>query len=173
MAYKEEGKAPLQKIDPEFVEEMSRVQALGDQKHVDHHWLDGVSVSEILGAIKRHVASIEKGDFLDAETGYSHAAHAACGLMYIAHYGRNYGRYAQFFDLLYQRPAEAGRGVGGPRISHAESEWLLNQALRGNSGAFCGPERGGTSGRTAPNTGSIPLDGDRPGEGTGQENENQ
>lgn len=124
-----EGKAPLEKIDPDFVDAMARVQAAGDEKHANHHWTEGVPFSAVIGAVKRHVADIERGEEIDLETGEQHAAHAANGLMYIHHFLSNPEQYGSFDDRPYVaygsvrnaagRSAEPNRdGVdGGPADS--------------------------------------------------------
>lgn len=75
-------KAPLALIDPRFIEEIARVCAMGEQKYGANNWR-GLTVERLISAVKRHLASIEVSEDIDDESGYSHMAHAASGLMFI------------------------------------------------------------------------------------------
>lgn len=129
MEYKIEDKAPLQLIDPEFIEGMAWTQSLGDQKHADNHWKAGVSVAEILGAIKRHVAAIEKGEYFDeGNRGLQHTYAAACGLQYIAYYVRHARKYNKFFDQQYGGPPKARSDVGQRSVPRPDDPGYSGQA---------------------------------------------
>lgn len=75
-------KAPLALIDPRFIEEIARVCAMGEQKYGANNWR-GLTVERLISAVKRHLASVEISEDIDEESGYSHIAHAASGLMFI------------------------------------------------------------------------------------------
>jgi len=157
VAYKDEDKVPLQTLDPRFIEGMAWVQSLGDKKHKDHHWTRGVSVNEILGAIKRHIADIEKGEYFDKESTLQHAYHAACGLQYIAHYVRNSEKYAEFFDQPFGGPPNRGGNLGRRHIPNPLDPGYFDKTTRRGSGAVQGSERGGAGGRDDPNLGLVSL----------------
>jgi diaminopimelate decarboxylase len=82
MAYKSEGKPKMQLLDPDFLAEIAKALEVGDEKHRNHHYTDGVSVSEVLGAVTRHVLELYKGN-LDHETEIHIAGHAAAGLQIV------------------------------------------------------------------------------------------
>jgi hypothetical protein len=146
--YKAEEKASLTNLDPKFLEGMSWVQAIGDKKHADHHWKDGVSVREILDGIKRHTAAIERGEYIDDESKLNHAYHIACGAMYIAHYCRDSERYREFFDQPFGGPPISNFEVGGQRPSGTYATGHPGETVGGNSGVVQESLRpGGTSRR--------------------------
>lgn len=60
--------------------------AVGIGKYLRGSWLRGMPYSQAIDAIRRHVAAIERGEDRDPETGELHAYHAACNLMFLAHY---------------------------------------------------------------------------------------
>jgi hypothetical protein len=68
-----------------------------------------------LEAVKRHIAAIERGETHDDETGFHHAYHASCGLMYLAHFDRDPEQYSEFFDLPFARRDRVLASRGLPR----------------------------------------------------------
>jgi hypothetical protein len=101
-AAKKAGKPPLQKLDPEFLIEMANVCGFGDNKHKDTHWTQGLPWSEVLGAVKRHIAAFELGSEINVDDGGNHhLAHAATGLMFLFHYARHADRYGHLNDLRF------------------------------------------------------------------------
>lgn len=104
MNYKHEGKPRLTLLYPHFLDEMAHLQEYGDVKHEGlNHWTNGVPITELLDAIKRHTAAIEMGEINDGETGRSHTAAIGLCAMYIFYYTRNSGQYSEFFTLVYAR----------------------------------------------------------------------
>ena len=77
----DDGKPKTTLVDPEFREEVARVLGLGEEKYGRDNWKGGLDFSRLLDAVHRHLGACEKGEDLDPETGLSHAAHAAAGLM--------------------------------------------------------------------------------------------
>jgi len=145
-------------IDPLFIEGMARIQEIGDEKHRDSHWTKGVSVSDILNAMKRHTAAIERGEYVDEETGYNHAYAIGCGAMYIAHYCRNHGKYDEFFDQQYKGSAGGDSSLVERCISEEEYPGVLDKIVGGNSGTLRGTDESGrVGGRDAVGTGSFSL----------------
>lgn len=127
------GKPKLCGIDPLFVQAMAKVQEFGDQKHASHHWSNGVSYRLVLEAVKRHIEAIELGGDLDPETSQHHAAHAACGLMYIAYYDREPDKFREFYDLPFARRSN---GLAAGPISESNSARRFDKIPGGGSGAF-------------------------------------
>jgi hypothetical protein len=101
-----EGKPPLQKIDPLFLEQLARVLDYGDKKHADTHWMKGLPWSEIIGAVKRHIAKFESGEVVDKESTHSHLIHAVAGLMFMNYYCNNHEDYSEKNDLLFFKEVE-------------------------------------------------------------------
>lgn len=75
-------KAPINLVDPAFIESMARVMGIGEKKYGVMDW-QGLKVERLLAAAERHILDIKKGIDRDEETNEPHAAHAASGLMFI------------------------------------------------------------------------------------------
>jgi hypothetical protein len=103
MAYKNEGKEPLHLVSPDFIRDVALCLEMGEDKHRDHHYRDGVSVSQVLAAIKRHIAAIERGEYYDSDSELQHAVCATSGLMILHHFTKNYTGYAEFFDQPFNK----------------------------------------------------------------------
>lgn len=91
VAIKDDGhKAKLGLIDPAFLEEMSWVLQMGEEKYGPGNWLSGLNYSRLIDAAKRHLTlGIEMGEDIDQESGEYHAVHVATCMMFLAHYMRN------------------------------------------------------------------------------------
>lgn len=62
------------------MESIVKVFTFGAQKYEDFGWIKGTE-SEHYSSLMRHISSWFQGDKLDAESGQSHLAHAACRLI--------------------------------------------------------------------------------------------
>lgn len=85
---KDTGKPALDLIDPHFIEEVGRVLAFGATKYEPDNWRRGMALGKVLAGVLRHTYAMLRGEYVDSETGLSHAAHATCGLMFAFHYVR-------------------------------------------------------------------------------------
>ena len=79
----DDGKLPMDLLDPEWMEGVARVLQFGAQKYAAHNWRKGVEWSRLYAAIQRHLNAFAKGWEYDDETGLSHLLHASCGLMFL------------------------------------------------------------------------------------------
>lgn len=84
----DQGKLPLDLVDPEFVEGVAAVLQFGAQKYAAHNWRKGMDWSRLMAATQRHLAEFAKGFEYDLESGESHLMHAACCLMFLHHMHR-------------------------------------------------------------------------------------
>lgn len=85
----DQEKVDLHVLDPFFIEGTARVAQFGEQKYGRSNWMQGLTQTRILNAIKRHIAQIEKGEDIDEESGFHHAYHAAWGCQVLAYQHRN------------------------------------------------------------------------------------
>lgn len=83
------GKPPLDLVEAHFIEDVGRVLLFGADKYSPNNWQKGMSLGKCLAGVLRHTYAMLRGEHLDPETGLSHAAHAACGLMFAHYYIRN------------------------------------------------------------------------------------
>lgn len=78
-----EGKVPLDLVDPNLMVEVAKVLAFGAQKYSRWDWLEGLSFSQIQGAMLRHLTSWIEGEDVAPDSGLSHIAHLAANAMFI------------------------------------------------------------------------------------------
>ena len=105
------GKPQLQKISPYFLDEVARVLEVGDSKYPDCPWYNGLPWADTMGALKRHVAAIEKGEFVDPDTGFSHTAAIASNAMFLFHFTKD-PRYSKMNNLPFDGTVGKARLIG-------------------------------------------------------------
>jgi hypothetical protein len=77
------GKPRFDLLDPAFLAQVAAVLAYGAEKYGEHNWRLGIATSRLFSAVQRHLWAFWGGEDDDPETGLSHLAHAACGLMFL------------------------------------------------------------------------------------------
>lgn len=85
----DQEKVDLHVLDPLFIEGTARVAQFGEQKYGRSNWMQGITQSRIINAMRRHLGQIEKGEDIDEESGYHHGYHIAWGCQVLAHQHRN------------------------------------------------------------------------------------
>ena len=77
------GKPQLCLMPPVFEEGVCGVLSHGAEKYGEWNWREtGVEMVTYVSAIKRHLAAIHRGEWIDPESGYPHIAHigASCAI---------------------------------------------------------------------------------------------
>ena len=69
-------------LEPEFLEEMTKVLTLGAKKYAPDNW-KGLDPERLLAALYRHLLASHKGELIDKESGLSHMAHIAVNAMFL------------------------------------------------------------------------------------------
>lgn len=82
----DEGKAPLDLLDPLALEGLAGVLAFGARKYAAHNWRGGISWSRLLAALLRHTFAIIRGEYVDPESGLPHIDHVGCCWMFLSHF---------------------------------------------------------------------------------------
>ena len=112
------GKLRYELISPYALEELAKVYTLGAEKYtirdgdgniIDdgaNNWRKGLSWTEAIGSVKRHLQAFEKGEDVD-ELGSLHLANAAWGLFSILEY---YKTHPELDDRIH-------RTLSKPRIT--------------------------------------------------------
>lgn len=80
-----DGKNPLDLLDPLALEGLARVLEFGAQKYSAHNWRGGLKYSSIIGCLMRHLFAILKGEYLDKESGLPHIDHVGCNWMFLSY----------------------------------------------------------------------------------------
>lgn len=86
----DQSKPRLSLVDPNLVEGMAVVLGQGEQKYGKLNWKLGLGYSRVIDAAKRHLAQIECGEDVDADSGMSHAVHVCCNMMFLDYYRRHH-----------------------------------------------------------------------------------
>lgn len=79
-------KVPMDLVSPIALAEIAKVLGKGRDKYGAQNWRAGMAWSRLIGAVLRHVLAFNGGEDKDPETGLSHLAHAACGLIFLLEY---------------------------------------------------------------------------------------
>lgn len=77
------GKARLDLLPFEALDEVGKVLEFGARKYAAHNWRAGFQWSRPQAAMLRHMFAFARGEDNDPETGLSHLAHAACNVLFL------------------------------------------------------------------------------------------
>lgn len=81
---KNSGKPKLSMVALDCLVPCAQVLAFGARKYARDNWRKGMPVTEILDSLLRHIASMQKGERIDQESGLSHIGHIQCNAMFLA-----------------------------------------------------------------------------------------
>lgn len=97
------AKFPFSLIPPTAVRWIARVLGFGARKYARGQWMAGMSFSEIISGVRRHIDAWEAGEDMDPESGEPHLAHAMCGLSFLSWFisGPDAEQYRKFDDRLF------------------------------------------------------------------------
>jgi len=84
------GKAPMNLLSREALEQTAMVMAFGKEKYAAHNWRKGFQWSRPLSAAMRHLMAFNDGEDKDPESGLSHLAHAACCIMFLLEFEKTH-----------------------------------------------------------------------------------
>ena len=82
----DEGKRRLELVPWDAINEITKVLEFGANKYSDNNWCRGAAWSRYWSACMRHLTAWWMGESNDAETGYSHLAHAGCCIVFLIAY---------------------------------------------------------------------------------------
>ncbi len=104
----DDRKVPLTLVWPGFIRGVARVLRFGMRKYSRGNWMRGMSFSEVIDAMKRHIEAIERGEDIDPDSGEPHVDHIGCNAMFLDYYmnGPDAAKYKQFDDRLYKPVVE-------------------------------------------------------------------
>lgn len=77
------GKAKYSMIDLTCLEPCARVLEFGAKKYARDNWKKGLPISEVLDSLLRHISAIQRGEFIDPESGLSHVGHIQCNALFL------------------------------------------------------------------------------------------
>lgn len=82
-------KPRLELLPSAALEQIAEVLTYGAAKYDANNWCRGARWGRYFAALLRHVFAWWRGEDRDAETGFSHLAHAGCCLLFLMEYQRN------------------------------------------------------------------------------------
>ena len=96
----DKGKPRLELIAPFYELGMARVmaKAIDSGKYKEEDWRKGRPWKEYIGAAKRHLNAIARGEDIDPDSGEQHAYHLGCCAMILSEYMRLRRIYGRFDD---------------------------------------------------------------------------
>lgn len=77
------GKPRLDLIPWPAIWAIAKVLGFGAQKYSSWNWIGGISYSRLFAGVQRHLTAWISGEDNDPESGLSHLAHAACGILFL------------------------------------------------------------------------------------------
>ena len=80
------GKVRMELLSSIALRKVAEVLTFGAKKYADENWRAGIAWKRVIGAALRHLTAWKDGEDADPETNLSHAAHAACCLMFLLEY---------------------------------------------------------------------------------------
>ena len=80
----DQGKLPLDLLDPIALEGLAAVLQFGATKYTAHNWRGGINYSRLLAALLRHTFAILRGERTDPESGLPHVDHIQCCAMFLS-----------------------------------------------------------------------------------------
>jgi hypothetical protein len=83
----DEGKAPMGLLPGDALLKVAEVLAYGAEKYSPGNWRHVKPGSRYLDAALRHLTAYADGEDNDPESGLSHAAHAACCVLFMISLG--------------------------------------------------------------------------------------
>ena len=71
-------------LDFDALEGLAKVLTFGAKKYDEHNWRNGISYSRLTAAMLRHLAALQRGEDIDAESGLPHIDHLGCCWMFLS-----------------------------------------------------------------------------------------
>ena len=93
------GKARFDLIDADASHGLARVLTFGATKYSPNNWRNGLSFTETIGSLERHVAAIKRGELIDPESGEQHIDHVQCNAMFLSFFMKHPEIYEKYNDI--------------------------------------------------------------------------
>lgn len=77
------GKVQLHLIDLNALEPMAKVLEFGAKKYAAWNWRKGMPISKTLDSMLRHISALQRGEYVDQESGLPHIGHIQCNALFL------------------------------------------------------------------------------------------
>lgn len=78
-----EGKPEYSYIDLSCLEPCARVLEFGARKYSRNNWKKGMPLNKIVDSMLRHIAALQRGEWIDPESGLPHIGHIQCNALFM------------------------------------------------------------------------------------------
>lgn len=80
----DQGKPRMDLVDFTALEGLAAVLTFGAQKYAAHNWRGGLHYSRLVASLLRHMGAIQRGEYIDPESGLPHIDHVGCCWMFLS-----------------------------------------------------------------------------------------
>ena len=80
------GKPRFSLVSPWAHAGLAEVLTFGERKYAAYNWAKGLSWSQTVDSLERHLAAFKKGEDIDPDSGLPHLDHIACNAMFLSHF---------------------------------------------------------------------------------------
>lgn len=80
------GKPRLDLISPWALEGLAQILTYGANKYAEHNWRAGLSWSQTVASLMRHLVAFMRGEDMDPESGLPHIDHVLCNAMFLSEF---------------------------------------------------------------------------------------
>ena len=78
-----DNKPQFSLIDMNCLEPMARVLDFGAKKYARDNWKKGMPLTEIMDSMFRHLAALQRGEWIDPDSGLPHIGHIQCNALFM------------------------------------------------------------------------------------------
>lgn len=96
------GKLEIQRIDPDFLDGMAALLKFGSDKYPNTPWWQGLSYTQVIASLERHVQELKRGNDFDPEHGLHHAYAIAVNAMFLAYYQQRPEQFGGYDDRFFK-----------------------------------------------------------------------
>lgn len=91
-----QGKPQLSYIPLDLMEDCARVFEYGAKKYARDNWKKGDYMTSLFDSMLRHVAALQKGEYVDPESNLPHLGHIMCNVLFLSNTCKNH---PEFIDI--------------------------------------------------------------------------
>lgn len=133
------GKAPMHLLPYQPLKEIAEVMGYGASKYPAHNFRKGTDWSRYLSAAMRHLHAFNDGEDKDPESGLSHLAHAACCIIFLLQYERDFPHLDDRYKMDANNSSSVAHSVSQSDATIANTSTVVDVQLTPQSEATAAP----------------------------------